>query len=67
MPVLSGPRLVTGHDLKDLGLQPGPVYSRVLTALEQERVEGRVLTRADALAWVVEYLARQETGQDIGN
>jgi poly(A) polymerase len=43
------PRLVTGNDLKALGLQPGPLFGKILTAVEEAQLEGRVKTRVEAL------------------
>jgi len=49
---LRPPRLVTGYDLLALGCAPGPEFARVLSALEEEQLEGRVSTREEALAFV---------------
>ncbi|MDE3137661.1 MAG: CCA tRNA nucleotidyltransferase [Acidobacteriota bacterium] len=43
------PRLVDGNDLKALGLQPGPVFGKILAAVEEAQLEGRVKTRQEAL------------------
>ncbi len=50
--VLRPPRLVTGHDLIARGYSPGPLIGRVLRALEEEQLEGRLKGRRAALAWV---------------
>jgi poly(A) polymerase len=42
--------LVTGRDLIALGLPPGPEFGRILMAVEDERLEGRIRTRDEALA-----------------
>ena len=44
--------LLTGHDLRRLGLAPGPLFKQILTALEDEQLEGRISTREEALEWV---------------
>ncbi len=49
---IAPPRLVTGQDLIALGLPPGPRFREVLHAVEEAQLEGRLLTREDALAWV---------------
>lgn len=49
---IAPPRLVTGKDLIALGLPPGPRFKEVLNAAEEAQLEGRLLTREDALAWV---------------
>jgi len=44
------PRLVTGHDLiKVLGLEPGPRFREILTAVEEAQWEGTVRSRQEAL------------------
>jgi poly(A) polymerase len=45
-------RLLTGHDLITLGLRPGPRFREILSAVEEAQLEGRLLTREDALSWV---------------
>jgi tRNA nucleotidyltransferase (CCA-adding enzyme) len=44
------PRLITGNDLIDLGLRPGPQIGEILRSVEDARLEGRVRTRDEALA-----------------
>ena len=45
-PVLEQPPLVTGRDLIDLGLTPGPDFKMILSSLEKARVEGSIQTRS---------------------
>lgn len=57
-PVLFGPRLLTGKDLiREFGLQPGPVFTTLLEALEVARVEGEVTDRRSALAFIGAFLS----------
>jgi poly(A) polymerase len=57
LPVLTAPRLLSGHDLQQLfQLPPGPRYKVLLDELEAARVEGRIRTRAEALQWVEQQL-----------
>ncbi|MBI5083301.1 MAG: CCA tRNA nucleotidyltransferase [Acidobacteria bacterium] len=44
--------LLRGQDLIALGYQPGPLFSRILTALEEEQLDGRVTSRDQALVWL---------------
>jgi len=61
-PVLSSPRLLTGADLiAECGLVPGPLFSVVLDELEIAQVEGRVMDRDSALAWVKAFLKENRT------
>jgi len=55
--VLNGPPLLTGADLKDMGLTPGPIFRRILDGLEQARVAGEIADRPAAAAWVRTFLA----------
>lgn len=44
------PRLITGRDLVDAGLTPGPEFGRILQAVEDAQLEGRVASKEEALA-----------------
>ena len=46
--------LLTGRDLIELGLSPGPLFGEILEAAETEQLEGRLTDSAAALAWVKE-------------
>jgi len=48
------PRLVTGDDLKSLGLPPGPAYRQIIEAVEEAQLEGRLSTREQALQFARE-------------
>ncbi|MEO0147270.1 MAG: HDIG domain-containing metalloprotein [candidate division WOR-3 bacterium] len=43
------PRLITGYDLMERGLKPGPIYKKILQEIEELRAEGVVKTREEAL------------------
>lgn len=44
--------LLSGHDLIDLGWKPGPRFKEVLDAVQTRQLEGQLVSREDALAWV---------------
>ncbi len=46
---LKPPPLLTGHDLVQAGYAPGPRFGKVLTALEDAQLEGRIKTHEEAL------------------
>ena len=46
------PKLVTGHDLIEMGLDPGPRFKTILGTIEDEQLEGRVGTREQALQFL---------------
>jgi putative nucleotidyltransferase with HDIG domain len=48
------PRLVTGHDLMQLGWRPGPELGDLLTRIQDLQLEGTLKTREEALAWVAD-------------
>lgn len=59
LPVITAPRLVTGHDLQRIfNLTPGPRFKTLLDELEVAQVEGHVHTRAEALQWVEAQLLK---------
>lgn len=39
--------ILGGEDLKNMGIKPGPVYSRILKALLEEKLRGRLKSRED--------------------
>jgi tRNA nucleotidyltransferase/poly(A) polymerase len=44
--------LISGNDLVSMGLEPGPSFSKILKAIEDEQLEGRLSDRAGALEFV---------------
>ncbi len=49
---LNPPTLVTGADLKALGIPQGPRFGELLRAIRDVQVSGEVETREEALAWL---------------
>jgi poly(A) polymerase len=46
------PRLITGDDLMQMGLPPGPQFKEILETVEEAQLDGRLKERAEALAFV---------------
>lgn len=46
------PRLITGRDLIELGLQPGPKFKEILTTAQDLQLEGSLTSREEALDWL---------------
>jgi len=46
------PPLVTGQDLKALGMRPGPEFKEILDAVATRQLEGILRSREEALDWV---------------
>jgi poly(A) polymerase len=51
------PRLLTGDDLKELGLEPGPQFRSLLQAVEDAQLDGRLNSKEEALEFVRAQLA----------
>ena len=49
---LDPPILLSGNDLIEMGLKPGPLFKEILRAVEDEQLEGRLCLREDALEFV---------------
>jgi poly(A) polymerase len=44
--------LISGRDLIELGLTPGPIFKTLLSEIQEAHLEGKVSNRAEALAWI---------------
>jgi poly(A) polymerase len=44
--------LVTGRDLIAAGYRPGPLFSEILSAVEDAQLEGRLQSAGEAIAWI---------------
>lgn len=55
---LNPPPAVTGEDLIALGLKPGPAFKRLLDAVREAQLEGRVRTKDEGLKLVWQLLAQ---------
>ena len=53
-------RLLNGDDLQEMGFKPGPLFSRILQALEDAQLEGQIRTREDAQGYVLNRFASKE-------
>jgi tRNA nucleotidyltransferase (CCA-adding enzyme) len=49
--------ILSGNDLRQMGLTPGPEYGRLLEALLAARLDGVVKTEADERAFLAEQVA----------
>jgi poly(A) polymerase len=46
--------LINGNHLINLGYKPGPIFKEILEALEEEQLENRIVTKEEALKFVME-------------
>lgn len=51
--------LLKGHDLRRMGLKPGPIYRRALAALRAATLDGRLHTKEDGTAFVLQRFGEE--------
>jgi poly(A) polymerase len=49
------PRLITGYDLISAGLSQGPLFRTILTDVEDQQLEGVLMTKEEALVYIKKY------------
>ncbi len=47
--------LINGHDLIRLGLEPGPIFSEIMSAIEDFQLEGKLSSKEETLDWVKKH------------
>ena len=47
---------ISGKDLMNLGLEPGPVYRSIMQEVLNAKLNGKLATRKDELEYVQQYL-----------
>ena len=55
------PRLITGHDLVEMGYAPGPEFKKILDAVEDAQLEGKLAARDEAIDFVHRTFPREKT------
>ena len=50
------PHLISGKDLKEMGIPPGPVYGKILKDLRAAQVDGLACDRKSQLEWVKKFV-----------
>jgi tRNA nucleotidyltransferase (CCA-adding enzyme) len=46
--------MLSGDDLREMGLPPGPLYSRILQTLRDARVDGRIASEDEERQMVLD-------------
>lgn len=59
--------MLTGEDLKSLGLKPGPIFRQVLDALRDARLDGKVRTREDEESFIFRRFLKGMSHPDRGH
>ncbi|HDQ72770.1 MAG TPA: CBS domain-containing protein [Chloroflexi bacterium] len=54
---------LTGDDLKAMGLEPGPIFGRLLETLRDARLDGKVSTREEEICLLKRKLKAEETSE----
>ncbi len=57
------PPLISGGDLISLGWKPGPLFKKMLEAVQVRQLEGTLSTREEALDWVASNRVLVEKGE----
>jgi tRNA nucleotidyltransferase (CCA-adding enzyme) len=52
--------ILTGKDLSELGLAPGPLFGEILDRIREARLDGLIATRHDEIDFVRKFLAHQK-------
>jgi len=50
---LRPPRLLSGHDLMDMGFKPGPLFNKIMRAVEDAQLDGKISTAVEARRFVL--------------
>jgi poly(A) polymerase len=58
---LNPPPLLTGDDLKQMGVAQGPIYKRLLDAVREAQLDGTITTKEEAIGLVKRLLAEWGT------
>ena len=58
VPLSSAPPLITGNDLIQLGLAPGPLFKKMIDRIKEEQWSGAITTREEALAWILKAIEK---------
>jgi tRNA nucleotidyltransferase/poly(A) polymerase len=57
--------LLTGHDLIGLGWKPGPRFAEILSAVQTRQLEGTLVSRDQAQAWVSSEFGKMVDSEGI--
>ena len=61
---LNPPYLLTGDDLKEAGLRPGPLYKTLIDAVREAQLEGTVKCKEEAIELLKRLLEERERGEN---
>ena len=55
-------RLITGDDLLELGLTPGPRFAEILKAVEDAQLDSQLTSKGEAMEWVRRHFVEHSLG-----
>ncbi len=61
---LNPPPIVNGHDLARFGIEPGPLYKRLLDAVREAQLDGTIMNRKQALELADRLLTQWRNEQE---
>ncbi|MDD3895262.1 MAG: hypothetical protein PHU36_09650, partial [Syntrophomonadaceae bacterium] len=47
---------INGHDLKAMGIKPGPIYKSILNELYKARLDGSITSKEEEIAFIYKLL-----------
>lgn len=53
------PKIITGHDLIEIGLKPGEEFSNILNKVREAQLDGRIKNREDGLKLIEEIINKK--------
>lgn len=56
---------ITGEDLKALGYEPSPMFSKIFQELLKERIKGNIKTKDDEIEWVKKLFPLQKFKKNV--
>lgn len=57
-------RLITGDDLIEMGLKPGPIFKPILQELEDLQLEGKITTKEEGVRYLKEIILKRIAQQN---
>jgi tRNA nucleotidyltransferase (CCA-adding enzyme) len=57
--------ILTGEDLKKMGIKEGPVYKNILEALKEAKIDLGLKTKEDEINFIAEYITKKPDCAEI--
>lgn len=53
--------MLSGKDLKQLDIKPGPIYSKIMNDLINARLDGKIITKEDEINMVLQFIKEERS------